>query len=61
MGCSTGKVSYPTKQKAYKEAMKLRGPNGRALMAVYKCPTCKMYHLTHRNNGRGGFNEGCSK
>lgn len=46
--CETGKVCYPTKQKAYKAAKELQGYRGRALQEVYKCPLCKMYHLTHK-------------
>ena len=46
---ASGKTCYATKQKAYKMAEKLRGPNGRALMDIYKCPSCKMYHLTHKH------------
>lgn len=45
----SGKVCYATKQKAYKMAEKLRGPNGRGLMEIYKCPSCKCYHLTHKH------------
>ena len=53
MGCSSGKIGYPTKQKAYKTAMALRGPRGRALMLVYKCSECKKYHLTHEKSIAG--------
>ena len=46
---ASGKIKYPTKQKAYKAAQALQGPNGRALMTVYKCDKCKAYHLSHKN------------
>ena len=48
----SGKISYGTKQQAYKVAKKLQGPRGRQLMDVYKCKWCKGYHLTHRNTKR---------
>ena len=47
---TTGKVCYPTKQKAYKMANELKGYRGRELMKVYKCEHCKEYHLTHKNH-----------
>ena len=50
------KRGYRSKKEARAQARvlakKAGDPGGEKAMKVYRCPTCKMYHLGHKTSGK---------
>ena len=51
-----GKISYPTRQKAQValDGIYSRGSWGAKGMSAYKCPFCKLWHISHGRQKRIG-------
>lgn len=49
-GCSSMKAGFQTKAKA-RVAAGRAAKNGKVTLAVYRCPDCRRWHMTHKLGG----------